>query len=40
MSDVLDADAAVLQAKINLVVLQADTKLAYYQLMQATGQLK
>lgn len=40
MSDVLDADAALLQTRINLVMQRADLQLAYFRLEKSTGTLK
>ncbi|HEU4718547.1 MAG TPA: TolC family protein [Bacteroidia bacterium] len=40
MSEVLDADAALLQARINLVLQQADVQLSYDKLLKSTGTLK
>lgn len=39
MSDVLDADAAVLQAEINLVLQRAEQTTSYYKLIKSTGKL-
>lgn len=39
MSDVLDADAAVLQSQINLVLQRAEQSTAYYRLLKSTGKL-
>lgn len=39
MSDVLDADAAVLQAQINLVLQRAEQTTSYYKLIKSTGKL-
>jgi outer membrane protein len=39
-SDLVDADAALLQAKVSLVLAKADASLNYYRLMKATGNLK
>lgn len=40
MSDVLDADAALLQARVNLVLQRAELQLAYQKLLKSTGTLK
>lgn len=40
MSEVLDADAALLQARVNLVLQRADAQLSYYKLQQSAGDLK
>lgn len=40
MSEVLDADAALLQARVNLVLQQAEIQLSYKKLMKSTGTLK
>jgi len=37
ISDLTDANTLLLQTKINLLVDKADTDLAYYKLIQATG---
>jgi outer membrane protein len=37
LSDLLDADNALLQAKINLALAKADAELAYYKLLESTG---
>ena len=37
LSELLDADAMVLQAKINLEINKADAELAYYKLLKAIG---
>jgi len=39
-SEVVDADAALLQANINLALAKADACVNYYRLMKATGNLK
>lgn len=39
LSDVLDADALLLQSKINYATAKADAELAYYKLMKAGGNL-
>ncbi|MCX6310320.1 MAG: TolC family protein [Bacteroidetes bacterium] len=40
MSEVLDADAALLQARVNLVLQGADAQLSFYKLQQSAGDLK
>jgi outer membrane protein TolC len=40
MSDVLDADAALLQARINLAMQRVDARIAYYRLQKSTGTLQ
>ena len=37
LSELLDADALLLQAKINLEIAKADAELAYYKLLKAIG---
>ena len=37
LGELLDADAMVLQAKINLEIAKADAELAYYKLLKAIG---
>ncbi len=39
MSDLLDADNALLNAKINLAIAKADTQVAYYKLLKSTGKV-
>lgn len=39
MSDVLDADAAVMQARVNLVLQRAEQTTSYYRLIKSTGKL-
>ncbi len=39
-SDLIDADAALLQANINLALARADASVNYYRLLKATGNLK
>lgn len=39
-SELVDADVALLQARINLVLTKADARVSYYRLMKATGNLK
>ncbi len=40
MSEVLEADASLLQARVNLVLQRADAKLSFYKLQQSAGDLK
>jgi outer membrane protein TolC len=40
MSEVLDADAALLQAKVNLILQKADAQLSYDRLLNSAGTLK
>lgn len=40
MSDVLDADASLLQSRVNLVLQRAEVQLAYNRLLKSTGTLK
>ncbi len=40
LTDLLDADVARLQAKINITLAKADAVLAYYKLLQTAGLLK
>ena len=40
LTDLLDADFYLLQAKINLSNARADLELAYYKVQKATGDLK
>lgn len=39
LSDYLDADVALLQARINYATAQADSMIAYYELQESTGTL-
>jgi len=39
-SDLIDADAALLQAKVNLILAKADACVNYFRLMKAAGTLK
>lgn len=39
MSEVLDADAALLQSRVNLVLQRAETALCYYRLQKSAGAL-
>ncbi len=39
-SELVDADAALLQAKVNLTLAKADASVNYYKLMKATANLK
>jgi outer membrane protein TolC len=40
MSDYLDADVTLLQAKINLTTAQAESMIAYYDLKESTGSIQ
>ncbi len=40
LSDVLDANISLLQAKMNLELANADSEIAYYKLMKSTGNTK
>jgi outer membrane protein TolC len=37
LSELLDAENAVLNAKINLALSKADAQVAYYKLLKSTG---
>ena len=37
LNDVLDAESMYLQAKVNLLNTQIDSKVAYYKLIKSTG---
>jgi outer membrane protein TolC len=39
MSEVLDAESALLQAQINLILQKADAQVAYYRLQKSAAEL-